>query len=180
MDVKDTSAVQRADSGVFPFRERKRKLDGSVQEFDTELMHQDGRVTIVKFVMARGSGPPRLPVPIPPGSVSYGYFWPRRPYNLYRMLAPDGGLLGHRFDAVADVKTTPESVTYRDLLLDWWAHPDDTLIEEDRDEFDTAIAAGTISAADAARAVEAAYQVLSRYRHIIDEAVQLERRWIRS
>ena len=41
------------------------------------------------------------------------------------------------------------------------------------------IAAGTIPARDIERANEAAYQVFSRYRHIIDEAVELERRYVR-
>ena len=77
------------------------------------------------------------------------------------------------------MKVTDEGVDYRDLVLDWWAFPDDSLIEEDRDELEAAIEVGTISAADARLAEDAAYQVFSRYRHIIDEVVALERRWVR-
>ena len=127
--------------------------------------------------MTRGGGPPRLPVEVPAGSVSYGYFWARRPYNLYRWLDPQGKVIAHRFDAVADVRFGEDGLDYRDLILDWWALPDDTLLEEDRDELEDAIAAGAIAPADVARANEAARQVFSRYRHIIDEAVELERRW---
>ena len=167
------------DSGVFPFRERKRKLDGTVHEYDLTLIHRDGRVAIARFEMPKGGGPPRLPVVIPPGSVSYGYFWGRRPYSMYRMIGPDGAVLGHRFDAVADVRRDAEGVDYRDLLLDWWVMPDGTISEEDRDELDEAIAAGTIVRRDIERANEAAYQVWSRYRHIIDEVEELERRFVR-
>ncbi|MGE3075408.1 MAG: hypothetical protein AB7N24_16755 [Dehalococcoidia bacterium] len=178
MKAKDTTAKASADSRPRPFRERKVKLDGSVHDYETELVHRDGRVVIVKFVMTRGGGPPRLPVVVPAGSVSYGFFWPRRPYNLYRWIGIDGALIAHRFDALADVRVDDEGVTYRDLLLDWWAFPDDTLIEEDRDELEEAIANGAISAADAERANEAARQLFSRYRHIIDEAVELERKFV--
>jgi predicted RNA-binding protein associated with RNAse of E/G family len=178
MGVKNTTGTDMPDSSVFPFRERKGKFDGTVHEYDTPLVHRDGRVAIVKFVMTRAGGPPRLPVTVPAGSLSYGYFWPRRPYNVYRMLTPDQVLLGHRFDAVADVRFSADGVDYLDLILDWWAHPDGTLIEEDRDEFDEAVSAGKLSPAQVARAEEAARQIFSRYRHIIDEVESLERRWV--
>lgn len=161
-----------------PFLERKRKADGTVHDYETELVHRDQTVVIVKFVMTRGGGPPRLPVTVAPGSVSYGYFWPRRPYNVYRWMTADGGLIAYRFDALTAVTVTESAVEYRDLVLDWWAFPDGSIIEEDRDELDAAVAAGTVSAADERLANEAAYHVFSRYRHIIDEVEALERRWV--
>jgi len=178
LERKDTTEQQGADSGAFPFRERKRKPDGTVHEYETPLVHRDGRVTIVRFEMTRGGGPPRLPVAVPAGSVSYGYFWGRRPYSMYRWISPEGGVIAHRFDAVADVRIGETGVDYRDLILDWWVLPDGTLLEEDRDELEEAIAAGTISATDVEQANEAARQVFSRYRHIIDEVEALERKWV--
>ncbi len=169
----------QADSATFPFLERKRKADGTVHDYQTELVHRDKTVVIVKFVMTRGGGPPRLPVTVPAGSVSYGYFWPKRRYNVYRWMTEQGELIAHRFDAVTDVRVTDDSVDYRDLVLDWWSFPDDTIIEEDRDELDEAVASGAISPGDERLANEAAYQVMSRYRHIIDEVEALERRWVR-
>jgi protein associated with RNAse G/E len=168
--------MARPDSANFPFRERKHKADGSVHDYETELVYRDGRVVIVRFRMSTGGGPPRLPVSGPPGSVSYGYFWARRPYNLYRMLDPEGRVLAHRFDAVTDVRFEDRGLEYHDLALDWWVLPDGTLIEEDRDELETALAAGQLSSREGERAEEAARQVFSRYRHIIDEAEQLQRR----
>lgn len=116
------------------------------------------------------------PIAIPPGSVSHGYFWKRRPYNLYRMRGPDGAILAHRFDAVADVRLSDDVIEYRDLALDWWVTADDILIEEDREELDGLIAAGAISARDIARANDAARAIYSRCRHIIDDVAILERR----
>ena len=176
---KDTTVEGRPDSTVFPFRERKRKSDGTVYDYATELVHRDARFALVRFEIAQGAGPPRLPIRVPPGSVSYGYFWSGRPFSLYRWVGPDGELLAHRFDAVADVRISGEGVDYRDLILDWWAFPDGTLTEEDRDELEDAVAAGTFPPDDRRRAEEAARQVYSRYRHIIDEVERLERRWVR-
>ncbi len=175
MGRKDTTPNVAAASAA-PFTERKHKPDGTTRSYETELLYRDGRVVVVRFRMLLGGGPPTIPVPVPPGSVSLGYFWARRPYNLYRMLTADGQVIAHRFDAVTDVRFDDSGLDYRDLILDWWVLPDDTLIEEDRDEFEAARDAGELKPADEAKALEAARQVYSRYRHIIDEAVELQRR----
>jgi hypothetical protein len=160
------------------FREVKVKPGGAELAYETDLVHRDRTLVIVRFRMLQGGGPPRLPVEVPAGSVSYGYFWARRPYNVYRWLRADGTLIAHRFDAVTEVRIAQDSVRYRDLALDWWALPDGTLIEEDRDELEALAASGALSAADVERANAAARQVFSRYRHIIDQVVALERRYV--
>jgi hypothetical protein len=176
---KDTAGEATPDSGIFPFRERKKKVDGTIEDYETELVYRDGRVAIVRFEVKKGGGPPRLAVTVPPGSVSYGYFWARRPYSLYRWIGPQGSLLAHRFDAVGEVRIHPGGVEYEDLVLDWWVLPDGTLLEEDREELDEAIAAGLVDAEAAGKANEAARQIYSRYRHIIDEVEAMERKWVR-
>jgi hypothetical protein len=159
-----------------PVIERKWKPDGTCREYPCTLLHADGTVVVIEFLMPQGGNVFGAPITIPPGSVSHGYFWLRRPYNLYRMRGPDGQLIAHRFDAVADVKFDGQHVDYRDLILDWWVTADDTLIEEDREEFEAAIAAGDMAERDTAEARAAEKAIYSRYRHIIDEAAAIERR----
>jgi hypothetical protein len=159
-----------------PINERKWKPDGTVREYACHALHLDANLAIIEFRMERGGEIFGTPIAIPPGSVSHGYFWKRRPYNLYRMRGPDGAILAHRFDAVADVKLHPDAVEYRDLVLDWWVTADDILIEEDRDEMDALVASGAMGAADVAHANAAARAIFSRYRHIIDDVAILERR----
>lgn len=159
-----------------PIIERKQKPDGTVREYGCDLVHLDATLAVIAFRMEKGGEIFGTPIAIPPGSISHGYFWTRRPYNLYRMRGPDGKILAHRFDAVADVRLGTDAVSYRDLVLDWWVTPDDVLIEEDRDEMDALIAAGAMDARDVARANEAARAIYSRYRHIIDDVAKLERR----
>lgn len=161
-----------------PYVEKKEKPGGRVLEYEVGLVHRDRSIAIVRFEMKEGGGPPRLLVEVPRGSVSYGYFWARRPYSLYRWLSPEGALIAHRIDAVTDVRITESEVAYRDLVLDWWVLPNEELIEEDRDELEELIAADGLTVADAERANEAARQVFSRYRHIIDEVAELERRYV--
>jgi hypothetical protein len=155
-----------------PVIERKLKPDGSVREYPCELVHLAGGLAIIRFLMAKGGEIFGTPVVVPPGSVSYGFFWKARPYNLYRMKRADGSLIAHRFDALTDVRLSREVIEYRDLVLDWWVMPDDTILEEDRDELDAAIASGTMTAALQQTAAEATRQVYNRYRHIIDEAAR--------
>lgn len=149
--------------------ERKIALDGSVQEFVCTLSFQARGLAVVRFALPAGGAAYGTPVPVPPRAVSFGYFWSGRPYNAYRIVTPTGELVAHRFDAVTDVRITADVVSFRDLILDWWALPDDTIIEEDRDEFERAVADGRISGRRLDEAQRARRTVLSRYRHIIDE-----------
>jgi predicted RNA-binding protein associated with RNAse of E/G family len=154
--------------------ERKIGADGSVREYHCQLAASRRGLTVIRFDMPQGASVFGAPVDIPPGSVSYGWFWARKPYSLYRMFGPDGALLAHRFDAVASVRLGDDAVEYRDLVLDWWVLPDDTIVEEDRDELDALAAKGVLSPGDVAAANTAAHEVLSRYRHILDEVAALE------
>jgi len=156
--------------------ERKRKPDGTMREYPCSLVRLEPGLAVIEFVMRQGGEIFGTPIEVPPGSISHGYFWKRRPYNLYRMRRADGSLIAHRFDAVTDVKLSADVVDYRDLVLDWWVTPDDVLIEEDREEFDELAAAHKISPGDVAKAHEAERAIYSRYRHIIDDVAVLERR----
>jgi hypothetical protein len=156
--------------------ERKQKPDGTVREYRCGLAYASSTLVVVRFDMPNGGVEFDTPFNVPPRSWSFGFFWPRRPFNLYRMRGPGGEVLGHRFDAVTDVRFTEGEVSYRDLALDWWVLPDDTLIEEDRDEFEDLVAAGKLSHQDARAANEAAKHIYSRYRHVIDDVAILERR----
>lgn len=159
-----------------PVTERKLKPGGVTREYACSFVYQTVGLMVIRFDMSRGGDVWGPPFSIPPGSMTLGYFWKRRPFNLYRIHGPGGGVLGHRIDALTDVQFGTDSVTYRDLALDWWVLPDDTLIEQDRDELEALLASGTLSEADGQIVEEAARQVYSRYRHIIDDVGVLETR----
>lgn len=174
--MAEHTPVRREAAIGAPYLERKQKPDGSWREYGCTLLYRDAGLVIVRFLMEKGGAIHGAPIEVPPGSVSHGYFWKRRPYNLYRMRRADGSLIAHRFDAVTDVQIGAGGVSYRDLILDWWSLPDGTIFEEDRGELEQLQASGELLPGDLAIAEEAARQVWSRYRHIIDEAVILERK----
>ncbi len=156
--------------------ERKIQADGTVREYACTLLHAELNLVVIRYTVVGGSTGFVTPLALPPGSTSDGYFWRNKHYNLYRFRGPSGEVLGHRFDAVTDVRVAPGLVEYRDLAVDWWVLADGTLIEEDRDELDALAATGVLSRTDIAAANDASRQVFSRYRHIIDGAAALEGR----
>ncbi len=174
--MDDEHTPGNPNTGRAPIIERKQKPDGTWREYECTLLHREPGLVIVEFVMAKGGSIFGTPIDVPPGSFSHGWFWKRRPYNLYRMRRADGSLIAHRFDAVADVRFDERSVSYRDLVLDWWVLPDDTLIEEDRAELNELQAGGRISERDLEATHAAERAIYSRYRHIIDDVVDAERR----
>ena len=123
--------------------EIKRTLDGREQRFDCAALHLTPRLAIVRFdhPVARDAGG----IHIPAGSWTAGFFWRGRAYNLYRFTAPDGSVLGYRFDVVDGVRITDERVRFTDLLLDCWLLPGGLPIFEDEDEVTEAEAAELLS-----------------------------------
>lgn len=153
--------------------ERKVKADGSLHEYSCDLLFLTTEVAIIAYTMARGGTLPDVGLKVEPGSVSYGYFWANRPYNLYRMKRPDGSIIAHRFDAVADVVLSREVISYRDTVLDWWL-VDGVLTEEDADELEEMVASGVVPEADHQLALAAREAVRLGWPAIVAEAIALE------
>ena len=175
MAGQDTLAGRIAASGA-SIIERKVKPDGSVREFACRVLHREPGMVVVRYVVNDGSSF-TTPLQLEPGTASDGYFWEGRPYNVYRMRGPDGAIVCHRFDAVADVTIEDGSVSYRDLILDWWLLPDAGLVEEDRDELDAAAAAGQLTPGDLAAAAAATEAVRSGHTAIVAEVAAIEARF---
>ncbi len=136
--------------------EVKRQLDGSEQRFDCELVHRSAALVIVCYEMRRADQRPDRWLD------SYGFFWPRRPYNCYHIVRPQSGeVVLSRFDLLRDVDLgTPGEVGYTDLLLDLRVERDGPRWEDD-DELAEAVAAGRVTAAERAH-IERVRGVLDR------------------
>ena len=156
--------------------ERKVGLDGRAREFPCVWEYRTGGLAIIRYEVTRDVILADGAVTIPKGTRSYGYFWKQRRYGCYRFVGSGSkGVIAHRFDALTRATWSVDVLEYHDLALDWWVTADDVLIEEDRDEFDEAIRSKAIRPADAQRALGAARDITSRYRHIIDDIAVLER-----
>ena len=169
------ASLPSAPSRGTPWVERKRKPDGDERRYAIRLEFASPALVVARYLMREGGAAFGAPVEIPPGSLSYGYFWRARPYAVYR-IRRGGGVLAHRFDAVADVRFRDGEVSYRDLALDWWLTPAGALIEEDREEFEALREAGAFRPTDLA-AVARAERVIARAdARLLPELAALERR----
>lgn len=157
-------------------KERKIKPDGSTREYDLAPVARLPYLVIGRYPLPAGAAAgQRIPFGLPPGSCSDGYFWSRRPYVIYRFRGPDGRAIGHRADAVANVRFGSGHVTYRDLALDWWLLPGGEVLEEDRDELVQLLASGRLSLADGAQAERARRAITGRWDAILAELAAIER-----
>ena len=122
------------------FTELKRRLDGSEERFECTAVRVTEDVAIVEF---------RIPVAVgdvPKGSNTIGWFWRRRPYNLYRFVGAGGEPLLHRFDVVDEVEIDEHRVEYLDLIVDVLVSPTGQVTIEDEDDLQRAAKRGAIDA----------------------------------
>ena len=126
-----------------PVLEVKRFPDGTRQEYACEVVSSGNNLLVVRFrhPSDREAGGFHFPA----GSVTYGFFWRRRPYILYAMRSPQGRPIAYRFDVVSEVRLRRDRVEYLDLALDVWVDPSGRTWLEDQDEVATLVAGGLIS-----------------------------------
>jgi hypothetical protein len=151
-------------------KEVKRHLDGRVQTFDCEPVRVEEDRAVVSF---------RLPTRVgdfPRGTRTLGFFWQNRSYNLYRFLSPDGDLLGHRLDVVADVKIEPERIEYLDLVVDVLVSPTGDVHVEDEEEAKRAAHKGLLEPQHLEAIESALGTILRDPRRIFRDADRLLRR----
>ena len=156
-----------------PWTEYKLKADGTLKSYQCNLVYQHNNLRVLSFVMPTGSTGFKTPISIPEGTISYGYFWLQRPYNIYRMKHNDK-VIAHRFDAISGLYYTSDSVWYRDLVLDWWLTPKGELIEEDRKELQNMLEAKQITFEDAAKAERAGKIIEKNKQRIMRELRSIE------
>ena len=109
----------------------------------------------------------------PRGSRTYGFFWRRRPYSLYRMTGRAGRLIAHRFDVLEGCRISESEISYLDLCLDIWVAPDGAVQVEDEDEVAGYAARGLLSKAQQERIERTRDLLVRRHAVIVREAGRL-------
>ncbi len=151
--------------------EIKQHPDGREVRFDLQLIQRHPHLIVASFVHPEAVQ--RDGFTFDRGAVSYGFFWRRRPYVMYRMLDASGSLIANRFDVVEDVRLAERTVTYTDLFLDLWVDPDGTPHLEDKDEVTDASRDGLLSRSQLYRIEKTKELLLRRHRVIAREAARL-------
>ena len=98
--------------------ERKTRLDGSVVEYACEaLVVEPGRRAIVRYVADQDRPLTGTDLVLRKGTVTVGHFWSDRPYNVYHWLER-GRTVAVYVSIATDTTIEPETIAYRDLVVD--------------------------------------------------------------
>jgi predicted RNA-binding protein associated with RNAse of E/G family len=104
------------------FVEVKIRPDGTRQAFTCELVARSANGVVLRYVTRT---PWRVDdLELRPGTVTYGYFWADRPYNVYHWVAPDGRTLGTYINLSGEVQIGADQLTWLDLAADVLVRPD--------------------------------------------------------
>ncbi|SRR6266478_6059878 len=117
-----------------PVLEIKRTLSGREKRFSCRLLHgdPDGHRAVLLFVSQE---PMHVHgIDLPPGTVTFGYFWRDRPYNAYHWLDTRGDTIGVYFNLSDSTRISADVLTWRDLTVDILATPAGRLEVLDEDE----------------------------------------------
>ncbi|HVR62021.1 MAG TPA: DUF402 domain-containing protein [Polyangia bacterium] len=98
--------------------EIKRTLDGREKRFACRLLTGDDqhRRAVVLFVSEAAMHVHG--VDLPPGTVTFGYFWSDRPYNAYHWMNPRGDTIGVYFNLSDRTHIAEGVLEWRDLAVD--------------------------------------------------------------
>ena len=150
--------------------EVKRTLDGTIVEYPVErLLVEPGVRAVLLHRIDRPTAVADARITLPAGTLSVGYFWCSRPYNLYHWLH-GGETLLHYVNIGRVVTLTADAVAWDDHAVDVLVHRDGTIDVVDTDEIPAAadaalrasIAAATASVVEGLDAIVAAAERESR------------------
>lgn len=112
--------------------EIKRNLDSSRFEFECELLFRDANQVILSYVSPRAYDLRGLH--LEKGCRTTALYQSGKPYVFWRIDSPSGKLLGYYIHLAANVFIGPDWVTWDDLTIDLWVHPDGRYEVWDEDE----------------------------------------------
>ena len=123
--------------------EIKRRLDGSRAEFVCQAcLVRPGSHAAVLYRLDRDWHFPKVGLTIPAGSISFGYFWVKKPFNLYHWLTEEGETIGDYFNLAAETTITSATIEWLDLVVDLCVLPGKTGTWLDEDELRGDLEAG--------------------------------------
>ncbi|MBL7177874.1 MAG: DUF402 domain-containing protein [Desulfobacteraceae bacterium] len=108
--------------GSRPYFEIKHRLDGSIKRYECLPVHLSDDEAVIMYELTRKVRVDDLVLPA--GSLSFGYFWSNRNYNVYHWVTETGETLGTYFNVCDETNISKEIVSWRDLIIDLLVTPD--------------------------------------------------------
>lgn len=115
-----------------PYFEIKHQLDGSIKRYECIPVNVSNDEAVIIYEMTREVRVEDLL--LPSGSLTFGYFWSNRHYNVYHWVTEIGETLGLYFNVCDEINIGQDGVSWRDLIIDLLVTPDGRCRVLDTDE----------------------------------------------
>lgn len=115
-----------------PIKEVKITLTGQRLEYPCLLLERSVSHAVLLYSLRHASHV--SDVTLPHGTVSYGYYWTDRPYNVYHWVAHDGRTVAYYVNVADHVMIRDDAVEWHDLAVDLLFTPDGRVQILDEDE----------------------------------------------
>jgi uncharacterized protein len=135
--ARDTPVESHVSIAAVPSDRRivevKRTLDGSVIEYPAELLLTEEERAVLLYRLDEAEVVAGGRITLPAGTLSFGYFWLKRPYNVYHFTYAGDTLV--YYVNIGRVRSLDEAqVVWDDYAVDVLAFPDRTVEVLDEDE----------------------------------------------
>jgi predicted RNA-binding protein associated with RNAse of E/G family len=145
-------------------KEVKRLLAGGEVVYECELIHVEENFGILKYVFDK-----KLKIEniiIYPETVSYGFYWTGRPYNLY--MWSDKSIIDYYFNIADSLYLSRQKFVWRDLIVDVLVLPNGFVKVLDEEEIPLSIDKNLKDYIESGKKT-----ILQNYKTIIQEASKM-------
>lgn len=110
--------------------ERKATLRGTHKEYACRLIFRAPGEAVLLFVSEAAVRVHALDLPA--GTVTFGYFWVDRAYNVYHWMTPAGATIAHYFNLADRTSIAEQDLSWLDLSVDLLIRPgsEPTVLDE--------------------------------------------------
>ena len=154
-------------------KEKKRFLSGMEVTYNCELVTLCDQFGILKYVVDRPYQVGSLT--LEPDTVSYGFYWPDRPYILYKWFNGNGHAVGDYFSLADSVVLSAQEFSWRDLAVDILALPTGQIEVLDEDEIPESLDEELRTSIESGKQM-----VLRKYRAVVVETSKMLSQYVRT
>ena len=156
--------------------EIKRTLDGRRLTYTcTACCLRPPTRAVLFYVSTQGWTHHAPEIRVPPGSLTFAYYWSDRLYNVYHWVHPMGQTVGFYFNIADKTDIRPGEVEWEDLAVDYWLPPDDQGAFLDETDLPADLDLSIVNTIESARA-----QLTKKARNVARDVERETDYWMRS
>ena len=147
------------------FKEIRLHKEKPHQEFSCRLLHREKDSVVLYYHI---HSPVKIKdIEIEKGSSTIAHYWKDRNYVLWKFKDPGQRLLGYLFHVGNKTEIGKTFVSYEDLELDIWFHPDGAAVILDQDEVNDCCTRGLIDSRERTLIEEQKRHILTNCKTIV-------------